>query len=29
MFREVFLKNGMFDYVEFIRIFKYGKKEEV
>uniref|UniRef100_A0A8W8IT58 EF-hand domain-containing protein n=1 Tax=Magallana gigas TaxID=29159 RepID=A0A8W8IT58_MAGGI len=28
MFREAPLKNGMFDYVEFTRILKHGKKEE-
>lgn len=28
MFREAPLKNGMFDYVEFTRILKHGKKDE-
>ena len=27
MYREAPIKNGMFDYVEFTRILKHGKKE--
>lgn len=28
MFREAPIKKGMFDYVEFTRILKHGKKDE-